>query len=95
MTVQGETILSSLRIGGWSKTVYTVKSTVRRIFISSILVRLFLKKVKVGMAISIWHLYHHAISYSALSCMFVDVMPLFNNGPYILIKFVRLIGKKI
>ena len=49
--------------------------------------------MKVGIAISIWHLYHHTISYSALSGMFVDVMPLLNHGSYILIKFLRLIGE--
>ena len=48
--------------------------------------------MKVGMAISIWHLYHHAMSYSAFSGMFVDIMPLCNHGLYILIKFLRLIG---
>ena len=36
--------------------------------------------MKVGMAISICHLYHHAMSYLALSGMFVDVMQLFNHG---------------
>ena len=45
------------------------------------------------MVISIWHLYHHTISYLALSGMFVDVMPLLNHGSYILIKFLRLIGE--
>ena len=45
------------------------------------------------MAISIWHLYHHKMSYPAFSGMFVDVMPLFDNGSYILIKFLRLIGQ--
>ena len=45
------------------------------------------------MAISIWHLYHHAMSYSAISGMFVDVMPLFNPGSYILIKFLRIVGE--
>ena len=45
------------------------------------------------MAISIWHLYHHTISYSALSGMFVDVMPLLKHGSYTLIKFLRLIGE--
>ena len=48
--------------------------------------------MKVGMAISIWHRYHHATSYSASSSMFVDVMPLCNHGSYILIEFLRLIG---
>ena len=45
------------------------------------------------MAISIWHLYHHTMAYSAFSGMFVDVMPLFNHGSYVFIKFLRLIGK--
>ena len=31
------------------------------------------------------------MSYLAFSGMFVDVMPLFNRGSYILIKFLRLI----
>ena len=35
-----------------------------------------------------WHLYHHTILYSAFSGMFVDVMPLFNHGSYILIKYI-------
>ena len=45
------------------------------------------------MAISIWHLYHHTMSYSAFSGMFVDVMPLLNHGSYVLIRFLRLIGE--
>ena len=44
------------------------------------------------MAISIWHWYHHAMSYSAFSGIFVDIMPLCNHGLYILIKFLKLIG---
>ena len=32
------------------------------------------------------------MSYSALSGMFVDVMPLCNHGSYIWIKFLTLIG---
>ena len=45
------------------------------------------------MTISIWHLYHNAMSYSAFRGMFVDVMPLCNHVSYILIKFLRLIGR--
>ena len=45
------------------------------------------------MAISIWHLYHHAMSYSVFSGMSVDVMPLFNHGSYILNKFLIFIGE--
>ena len=45
------------------------------------------------MAMSICHLYHHVMSYSAFSGMFVDVMLLFNHGSYILLKFLRLIGE--
>ena len=45
------------------------------------------------MAISIWHLFHLAMSYSAFSPMFVDVIPLFNHDSYILIKFLWLIGE--
>ena len=45
-------------------------------------------QIEVGMAISIWHLYHHTISYSALSGMFVDGMQLLNHGSCILIKFI-------
>ena len=45
------------------------------------------------MAISIWHLYHHAMSDSAFSSMFVDVMPLCNHGSYILNKFLRFLGE--
>ena len=33
------------------------------------------------------------MSYSAFSGMFVDVMPLFNHGYYILIKLLTLIGE--
>ena len=51
------------------------------------------QKVKVGMAISIWHLYHHTMSYSACSGIFIDVMPFYNHVSYILIKFLRLIGR--
>ena len=47
------------------------------------------------MAISVWHLYHNAMSYSALSGMFVDAMPLFNHGSYILIEFLRLMGENV
>ena len=43
--------------------------------------------------LSIWHLYHHIMSFSAFYGMFVDVMPLFNHCSYILIKFWRLIGE--
>ena len=49
--------------------------------------------MKVGMAISIWHLYHHVISYSAFSGVFLDVMPLFNHGSYILVKLLRGMGR--
>ena len=42
------------------------------------------------MAISIWHGYHNAMSYSASSGMFVDVMPLCNHRSYII--FLRFIG---
>ena len=45
------------------------------------------------MAISILYLYHHALRYSAFSGTFVDVMPLLNNGYYILIKCLMLIGE--
>ena len=33
------------------------------------------------------------MSYPAFGGMFMDVMPLFNHGLYILIKFLRLIGE--
>ena len=49
--------------------------------------------MKVGIATSIWHIYHHAILNPILSGMFVDVMPLFNQGSYILIIFLRIIGE--
>ena len=47
------------------------------------------------MTISIWHLYNHAMSYSAFSGIFVDAMPLFNNGWYIPIKFLGKIGENV
>ena len=77
--------------------IHTIKSTVRSIFIFAYLYGCFWRslKVKVGMTISIWHLYHHAMSYSAFSGMFVDVMPLFNHDSYILIKFLRLVGENV
>ena len=48
--------------------------------------------MKACMAISTWHLYHYAMSYPALSGMFVDAMPLCNHRSYILIEFLMLIG---
>ena len=44
-----------------------------------------------------WHdnLNHHAMWYAAFSGMFVDIMPLFNHGAYILIKFFRLIRENV
>ena len=74
---------------------HTVKLTVWRIFISAYLYGCFWRslKVKVGMAISIWHLC--LMSYSAFSGMFVDILPLFNHGSYSLIRFLRLIGENV
>ena len=46
-----------------------------------------------GMAISVWHLYHHAMSYSAFCGILLDVMLLVNHGSYIWIKFLRLFGR--
>ena len=60
------------------------------------LVRLFMEIIESEswhMAISICHLYHHTLSYSAFSGMFVDIMRLFNHGSYISIKLLRPIGE--